>query len=194
MTWLLAGPALALFLGLIALLPYGSLLTAARNTRRSNGRRSTRRTRRELHHVATFLRDAALVPLVLLVLMQGALFAVHTYVVPDNTTLSEIFGEYHPEVSLHAPDLEAWDEAIRADQRDRAYVAWQQAQGMIPSTPTAVSDLLVEHWPLHLIFFALPFAFLTWFFRRRYFALARAYHLGVAQRSKRYALYLATSF
>ena len=61
MTWLFAGPLLVFLLGIAALLPYPSLATAARNTRRSCGRRSTRRTRREVHHATAFLRDAALV-------------------------------------------------------------------------------------------------------------------------------------
>lgn len=191
MTWLFAGPILVLLLGIAALLPYASLQTAARNTRRSGGQRSARRARRELHHAATFLRDAALVPLVILVLMQGSLFAVHTYLVPDDTTLSDLFGEYHPEVSLHAPDLEAWHEAIEANRRDRAYAAWQQAQGLIPVTAVPVTEVLAEHWPLHLVFLALPLAFLTWFFRRRYVDAAQAYHRGVVQRSKRHDLHVA---
>lgn len=188
MTWLFAGPLLIFLLGIAALLPYASLAAAARNTRRSSGRRSTRRTHRELHHVTTFLRDAALVPLVVLFLLQGTLFTVHTYVVPDDTTLSELFGEYHPEVSLHAPDLEAWNDAIEANRRDRAYVHWQQQQGLIPASVLPPSEVLIEHWPLHLVFLVLPLAYLTWFFRRRYIAAARTYHRGVAQRQKRYAL------
>ena len=191
MTWLFAGPLLVFLLGIAALLPYPSLATAARNTRRSNGRRSTRRTRRELHHVTTFLRDAALVPLVALLLLQGTLFAVHHYAVPDDTTLSELFGEYHPEVSLHAPDLEAWNDAIEANQRDLAYADWQQRQGLIPASVVPPSEVLMEHWPLHIVFLVLPLAYLTWFFRRRYVAAARTYHRGVVQRQKQYALRVA---
>jgi hypothetical protein len=193
MEWLSVGSVLALILGIAALLPYGSLRKAAANARRPNGRRSPRRIRRELHHAAVFFRSAALVPLVALLLLQGALFAVHAYVVPDATTLSDLFGTYHPEVSLHAPDLEAWDEAIRADQRDRAYDAWKHEQGLASVAPPAVSEFLLEHWPLHVVFSVLPLAFLTWFFRGPYLIAARAYHLGVVQRSKQYALHLATS-
>lgn len=192
MTWLFAGPLLVLLLGIAALLPYASLSTAARNTRRPSGRRSARRsarrTRRELHHAAAFLRDAALVPLVVLLLLQGTLFAVHHYVVPDDTTLSELFGEYHPEVSLHAPDLEAWNDTIEANRRDLAYAEWQQRQGLIPASVVPPSEVLMEHWPLHIVFLVLPLGYLTWFFRRRYVAAARSYHRGVAQRQKQYAL------
>lgn len=193
MTWLFAGPILVLLVGIVALLPYASLSAAARNTRRSSGQRSARRTRRELHHAATFLRNAALVPLAILLLMQGGLFAVHHYVIPDDTTLSDLFGEYHPEVALHAPDLEAWDEAIEANRRDRAYATWQQAQGLIPVTAIPPSEVLMEHWPLHVVFLVLPLVFLTWFFQRRYVAAARAYHRGVVQRSARHALRIAAT-
>ncbi len=187
MTWLLAGPILLLLAMLAVLLPYPTLRLAARNSQRAEGVRSTRRTRRELHHATPFLRDAVLVPVVVIVLLQGASFVIHGYVVPD-TTLSELFGEYHPEVSLHAPDLEAWNEAIEATHRDRDYEAWRQAQGLAPQTPTSIDEVLVEHWPLHLVFVLLPLVYLAWFFSRRYFALARSYHRGVAQRAKRYAL------
>ena len=193
MMWLFAGPILMLLLGIAALLPYASFQAASRNARRPDGGWSPRRTRREAHHAVTFLRDAALVPFVMLVLMQGSMFAVHHYVVPDDTTLNDLFGEYHPEVALHAPDLEAWNEAIEANRRDRAYATWQQAQGLIPVTATPLSEVLAEHWPLHVAFIAFSLAFLTWFFRRRYVDAARSYHRGVVQRSKQYALRVAAT-
>ena len=90
-------------------------------------------------------------------------------------------------------DLEAWNEAIEANRRDRAYATWQQAQGLIPVTAAPLPEVLVEHWPLHLVFLVLPLAFLTWFFRRRYVDAARAYHRGVVRRSKRYALRVAAA-
>jgi hypothetical protein len=187
MTWLLAGPILVFLLGIAALLPYASLQTAARNTRRSGGQRSRRRTRRELRYLGSFLRNGVLVPLLALVLMQGGLFFVHTTVIPDNTVLSEIFGEYHPETSLHAPDLDAWNEAIEADRRERALRASQQMQGLLPPPPPPpISEVLLEHWPIHLAFLFLPMAYVVWFFRRRYVALAQAYHHGVARRHKGY--------
>jgi hypothetical protein len=187
MLWLVAGPVLVFLLSLAVLLPYASLRTAVRNTRRADGHRSRQRTQRELHHLRRFLRSAALVPLLVLILLQSGLYLVHTYVVPD-TTLSELFGEYHPETSLHAPDLEAWNEAIDADRRDRDYEAWREAQGLAPASTTPMAEVLVEHWPLHLAFLILPLAYFVWFVRRRYLPAARTYHRGVTRREKRYAL------
>lgn len=187
MTWLLVGPILLLLASVAALLPYASFRLAARNSLRPEGGRSPRRTRRELHHLAPFLRDAVLAPLLVVVALQGAAFVTHYYVIPD-TTLSDLFGEHHPEVSLHAPDLEAWDEAIEADHRDRAYETWRQAQGLAPRTSPSLGEVMAEHWPMHLVFVLLPLAYLAWFFRRRYFAEARRYHRGVVQRARRYAL------
>lgn len=186
MTWLLVGPILVFLLGIAALLPYASLQTAARNTRRSGGQRSRRRMRRELRYLGSFLRDGALVPLVVLVLLQGGLLFVHTTVIPDNTILSEIFGEYHPETSLHAPDLDAWNDAIAADRRERELRASQQAQGLLPVPAVPISEVLVEHWPVHLVFLVLPLAYIVWFFRRRYLTLTQAYHHGVVRRHKEY--------
>lgn len=187
MTWLLAGPVLVFLLGLAALLPYASFRTAARNTRREDGQRSEQRTHRELHHLKTFLRTAVLVPLGVLVGVQGGFYLIHAYVIPD-TTLSELFGEYHPETSLHAPDLEAWSEAIDADRRDRDYEAWLQAQGLAPASNSPFTEVLVEHWPLHLAFLILPLVYAVWFVRQRYLPAARTYHRGVTQRASRYAL------
>lgn len=187
MIWLVAGPVLVLLLGLAVLLPYASLQTAARNTRRGDGERSRQRTQRELHHLKRFLRAVLLVPLVVLVVLQGGLYLVHAYVVPD-TTLSELFGEYHPETSLHAPDLDAWNEAIDADRRDREYEAWREAQGLASKSTSPLTEVLVEHWPIHLAFLILPLAYFVWFVRQRYLPAARAYHHGVTRRQKRYAL------
>ena len=187
MIWLVAGPVLVFLLGLAALLPYASFRTAARNTHREDGQRSRQRTQRELHHLRTFLRTAVLVPLVALAALQGGLYLVHAYVIPD-TTLSELFGEYHPETSLHAPDLDAWNEAIDADRRDRDYEAWREAQGLASKSTSPLAEVLVEHWPIHLAFLILPLAYFVWFVRRRYLPAARTYHHGVTRRQKRYAL------
>jgi len=187
MLWLVAGPVLVFLLSLAVLLPYASLRTAVRNTHREEGQRSRQRTQRELHHLRRFLRTAVLTPLVVLGALQGGLYLVHAYVIPD-TTLSDLFGEYHPETSLHAPDLDAWNEAIDADRRDRDYQAWLEAQDLAPKSTSPLAEVLVEHWPLHLAFLILPLAYLLWFARRRYLPAARAYHRGVTRRQKRYAL------
>ena len=187
MTWILAAPLLFFLLGLALVLPYASFRKAARNTSDADGRPSRFRTEREKHHLSTFLRTAAFVPLVVLTLIQGGLFVVHHYVVPEDTTLSELFGEFHPETSLHAPDLEAWNEAIEANQRDEAFLAWQQAQGLAPNAEGAtLTELLLDHWPLHIAFPLVALAYLVWFVRSRYLPAARTYHRGVTRRARRY--------
>jgi hypothetical protein len=192
MTWLLTGPFLLLLVSLVALLPYASLRLAMQNSRRPDGERSTHRTQREHHHLSVFLRRGVLTPFLVLVAFSGAAFVLHHYLVPD-MTLSELFGEYHPEVALHAPDLKAWGEAIEANRRDQAYREWQQAQGLAPAPAPSLATVMVEHWTLlHPVILLLPLAYLTWFFRRRYFAAARDYHRGVVRRSKRYALRAAS--
>lgn len=187
MTWLLASPFLVFLLCLALALPYASFRKASRNTAGADGQPSRFRTEREKHHLTTFLRTVVLVPLVVLALIQGGLFAVHHYVLPEDTTLSELFGEFHPETSLHAPDLEAWNEAIDASRRDEAFLAWQEAQGLAPGSARAtLSEVLLDHWPNHIAFLLVALAYLIWFARRRYIPAARTYHRGVTRRARRY--------
>ena len=187
MFFLLLGPIGLTVLLLAAFLPYRSFRVAARNGKVGN-ERSSRRTRREMRHAKRFLRSAVLVPLLIVVLIQGALFCLHFYLVPD-TTLSDLFGAYHPEVALHAPDLEAWDEAIEAKRRDQAYREWQQAEGLLPESHPTIVATLIEHWPIHLVIPLFPLAFLAWFMTRHFFNMSQRYHHGVVRRSKRYALH-----
>lgn len=197
MLWLLAGPFLLLLLAVSAFLPYPALRTAVTNVRRPDGTRSSHRTRREARHLATFLRSAVLVPLAVLVSLQGGAFVIHNYVVPNDTTLSALFGENHPDVTLHAPALEIWDGEIQTSRLSDALAAegYNDVLDTAPDEHTFgfLGGLLVDHWPLHLIFLFLPLAYLAVFFRKPFFTAVRTYHAGVARRAKRYALHSAVT-
>ena len=189
MLLLLLGPVVLATLILTAFLPYESFRVAARNGKVGT-ERSGRRTRRESRHLKRFLRNAVVLPVLMVVIIQSALFTLHYFVVPD-TTLSDIFGEYHPDVALNAPDLEAWNEAIERTQRARDFEARERAEGYMRPAKTSLGATMIEHWPLHLIFLILPLAFLTWFFQGHFLTLSQRYRAEVARRNKRYALHTA---
>ena len=190
-TLLLLGPVCLLLVILVAFLPYGSFRLASRNGM-VGSERSGRRTRREVRHGRRFLRNAVFLPLLLVVLIQGTLFGLHYFIVPD-TTLSDIFGENHPDVALNAPDLESWNEAIERSRKSRDYEAWQRAEGIARQSTPSIGAVMVEHWPLHLVFVMLPLAFIAWFMAQHFFAMSRHYHFDVARRAKRYALHSAAT-
>ncbi len=191
MFWIFAGPVVLLLVAFPALLPYRSLRLALRNGRHADGSRSRSRSRREARHAARLLGKTLLLPLGAFVLLEAGLFLFHRYAVPD-PTLQELFGEYLPETSLHAPDLDAWNEAIAAAERDAETEALRDAadaaQHRRARTRRTPREVLFEHWPLHLVFLIVPSALLLWFLGRFYLPAARAYHAGVRKRHDRYRL------
>ena len=188
---LLLGPLCLTVVLLAAFLPYGSFRLAARNGK-VGSTRSGRRTRREARHLRRFLRNAVLLPILIIVLIQGALFTLHYFIVPD-TTMNDIFGEYHPEVSLNAPDLESWKTAMERSRRAREVEAELRSGGLTNQSKISLAATMVEHWPLHVILPLLPLAFLAWFLSRHFFAMSQHYHYDVARRAKRYALHTAAA-
>lgn len=185
MFWLFALPFLLLVVGAAIRLPYDMLAHARRNTRRADGSRSERRTRREAAHAAGLLWRAVGLPLVVMLAAAGGMRAVHLWVMPD-VSVAPIFGDYHPETSLHAPDLEAWEEAIEATRRERAYRAWREAQGLDAPAPPSLRDQLAEHWPLHAVFPLLLLAFALWYVLRVLPDTVAAYRAGVLSRGTEY--------
>lgn len=180
MGWVVAVPALVVLICVGFLLPVPSLRLALRNTRRWDGRRSRVRTRRELRHLGRFLGSAVGLPVAGLLLLGVAVLIVHAYVIP-RTNLAQIFGANHPEVALHAPDLEAWAEAERE-------AAWQEEErrerGIEPAF--SWSRLFWEHWPLHPLVAVLFAGLVYWIVARRYVKAARIYHTGVRERRREY--------
>ncbi len=184
MIWIFAGPALLFLIALPVLLPYRSLRLALRNGRHSNGSRSQSRTRREVRHATRFFRNHIILPFLAFVLLGIGMFLFHRYVVPD-TTLHELFGDNHPETSLHAPDMEAWYEAIDEARRESRQIV-REGSPWVPKQ--RLRDILLTHWPLHLLFLTVPPALLLWFLFRSYLPAARTYHRGVKKRHTRYQL------
>lgn len=185
MLWLYALPFLLLLGGAALRLPYDALAHARRNTLRADGSRSERRTRREASHALGLLWRAAGVPLAVMLVAAGGMRAVHLWVMPD-VSLAPIFGDYHPETSLHAPDLEAWEEAIEATRRERAFRAWREAQGLDAPTTPSLGEQMAEHWPLHAVFPLLLLAFALWYVLRVVPGAADAYRAGVLGRGTEY--------
>lgn len=180
MGWFLLLPALVVLICAGVLLPWSSLRLAARNTRREGERRSRSRAERELHHLVRFLGSAVGLPVAGLLLLGGAVFVVHAYVIPQ-TNLAEVFGAQHPEVALHALDIEAWREAEREAARLEAE---RRAQGFAPAF--SLSAFFWEHWPLHPLLVVLFAGLVYWIVARRFVAAARAYRSGVYERRKEY--------
>ncbi len=185
MAWLFLLPFLLLLGGVALRLPYDAFRLGLRNAHRGDGVRSRSRTRREVRHAERLLWRTAGAPLLVMVLAAGAMAGIHFYAMPDES-LAQIFGDYHPETSLHAPDLEAWQEAIEATRREKAFQAWREAQGLAPPTTTSLSAQLARHWPLHPIYLILLFAFAAWTVLGVAPRAAAAYRTGVIARSKDY--------
>lgn len=185
MTWLFALPFLLFVAGTALRLPYDALRMAVRNAHRGDGARSPVRTQREVRHAQRLLWRTLLAPLLLMVVAGLLMRGFHLNVMPDSP-LSDLFGDHHPEVSLHALDFEAWEDAIEARRRDEAYQAWREAQGLAPATSTSWEQALAEHWPVHLIFLTALYAFIPWYLLRVTPRATRRYREGVTARSKRY--------
>lgn len=185
MVWLFLLPFLLLLGGVALRLPYDALRLGLRNAHRGDGVRSRSRMRREVRHAARLLWRVAGAPLLVLILAGGVMRAIHLYAMPDES-LAQIFGDYHPETSLHAPDLEAWQEAIEATRREKAYQAWREAQGLVPKTEPTLGAQFVQHWPLHLVYLLLLLAFAAWYVLRVAPRAAAAYRAGVVARSMDY--------
>lgn len=192
MLWIFAGPVVLFLLAFPALLPHRSLRLALLNGRHSDGSRSRSRTRREVRHAARFLTSTLVLPLCIFIVVETGLFLFHRHAMPD-TTLNELFGDYLPETSLHAPDLEAWNSAIaearaQAEAQARGQAETQEQTQPIQRLRRTPKEVLFEHWPLHLVFLLVPSVVLLWFIRRYYLPAAQAYHAGVRKRHERYRL------
>ncbi len=185
MFWIFLGPVLLLLIAVPALLPYRSFRLARGNARRADGSRSRSRARREARHAARFLTLTLLLPLAGFVLLESGLFLFHRHVVP-NTRLHELFGEYFPETSLHAPDLEAWRDAVADAEHQAADEARREAEGRAPRRRHTPQDALAQHWPLHIVFLIGPALLLAGFLRWHYLPAAVAYHAGVQRRYEHY--------
>lgn len=185
MTWLLALPFLLLAVGAAARWPYDAFRLAVRNAHRGDGARSSARTQREVRHASRLLWLTLLAPLLLMLVAGGLMRVFHLHAMPDSPLYS-LFGENHPEVSLHALDLEAWEEAIEASNRDEAYRAWRVAQGLDPTPETSLKQVLLAHWPVHLIFLLVLYAFVPWYLLRITPRAVRSYQEGVTVRSRQY--------
>lgn len=185
MIWLFALPFLLVLAGAALRLPYDALRVARRNALRSDGTRSQSRNRREARHAARLLWRLAGAPLLILLVAAGGMRVFHLYAMPDES-LARIFGEYHPEESLHAPDLEAWQEAIEATRREKATRAWREAQGLDPATTPTFGEQMAEHWPVHLVFLLLLLAFTAWYVLFVAPRAAETYRTSVLTRSKEY--------
>lgn len=185
MAWLFALPLLLLLVGTALCMPYDAFRVAVRNTHRGDGARSPSRTQREVRHAQRLLWRTLLAPLLLMLVAGLLMRGFHLYVMPDSP-LGALFGEYHPEVSLHAPDLDAWEEAIEASRRDEAHQAWREAQGLSPTTATSWKQALTEHWPVHFLFLVALYAFVPWYLLRTTPRATKRYREGVAARSRRY--------
>lgn len=185
MTWLAILPILVVLASAAYHLPYDALRIAARNTKRGNGARSEARTRREHRHGKRFAWRAFGAPMLVLVLATGGMRLFHHFGMPDST-LSELFGDQHPEVSLHAPDLEAWADAIERNGEYEEYEAWRQRQGLDPLVEETLTQRLTTHWPLHIVFLILSSAFGLWYALRIIPQAAETYRRAALERNLQY--------
>lgn len=194
MIWLFALSLLIFLLGLVFWMPFMGVRMALRNTHRSDGSQSPDRTRRELRHFGKLAWRTIGRPTAGLILALVGMLVFHYHAMPDST-LADLFGEHHPEVSLNAQDLEAWYEAIEAKKRDDDYKKWRERQGFDPRTKPTLRQRITGHWPIHLVVLLMSWIFAVWFVLRRTPHHAAAYEQGVVKRAREYLHYdLDTAF
>ena len=185
MTWLAVLPFVLVAASAAVHLPYDALRIAARNTKRGTGERSEARTRREQRHGRRLAWRALGAPLLILALATGGMQVFHHYGMPDST-LSDLFGDQHPDVSLHAPDLEAWAEAIEKNGEFEEYAQWRQRQGHDPRVKRTLAQRLTTHWPLHVVFLLLAGGFALWYALRIIPRASEAYRKAALERNLQY--------
>jgi hypothetical protein len=175
MYWILAAPTLAALLILATLIPYRVVRGAFEAARTRDRRRNGPAVRAERRALGRFMKRAALVPLALLLVIQAGLIIHHEFLGPAHL-LANVYGAYHPEVALSAPDLEAWSLAYEARERARA-----------SSSTTVLRSIRVamaEHWPLYPGYLFLSSLFLLYFYGARYPRLVVRYRRSVRSRNQ----------
>lgn len=185
MLWLFALSFALLVVTVAVRFPYRVVEEALRNTRRLGGTRSERRVRRETRHAWKLAWRLFGAPVFLLTTAFVAMLAFHLYGMPDST-LADLFGENHPETSLHALDLEAWQEAAEAKRRDEAHQKWRQAQGLEPVVEPSLGEQMFQHWPAHFVFLLLSWAFAIGYGLRTTPRASATYRAGIRARAREY--------
>lgn len=175
MYWILAAPSLAALLFVVCLLPYRIIRRALNAARAREGNWRGPAVRTETRAIARFIKRAVLVPLVILFIVQVGLVLHYEFLGPAHL-LANVYGTYHPELALSAPDLEAWAHAYEAQQRERARSAATQ------STLRSIRVALAEHWPLYPGYLFLSLAFLLYFYVVQYPRLVLRYRSSVRSR------------
>jgi hypothetical protein len=181
MFWIIAAPSLLALAALVGLMPYRALGRAAANVRRSDGTLSSYRARSEARRFGRFIRSVAVKPMGLLLLVQILLVAHHYSLGPAHW-LANTFGEFHPEVALSAPDLDAWRQAYNESSQAGA------SRGGDAHGVSRLVDRLVDHWPLYPAYLALSFAFVFHFFVYRFGHFANRYIRGTRMNQLAYGL------
>jgi hypothetical protein len=171
MFWILAAPSLLALLLAVPLLPYRSVRTALRQAHAADGGWGGLHLRREGKRLGSLLRRTVLRPLLLLAVVQLVLALHHVSLGPAHL-LAEVFGDFHPETSLNAVDLDAWREAYAEAQRER------------PASPPLLRQL-VARWPLYPSYLALAVVYLATHFLHRFPRAVQGYARGVQRRGLR---------
>lgn len=171
MFWILAAPSLLALLLAVPLLPYGSMGAALRQARAADGGWGGPQLRREGKRLGSLLRRTVIRPLLLLAVVQLVLALHHVSLGPAHL-LAEVFGEFHPETSLNAVDLDAWREAYAEAHRER------------PAPPPILRQL-VARWPLYPSYLALALVYLGTHFLHGFPRAVRGYVRGVQRRGLR---------
>jgi hypothetical protein len=177
MVWIIVAPSLLALLAAAILFPYPAVQAAFRQARHPDARRQRKRFKREVRHALRFAQRAIVPPLILLGIVQALLLLHYTELGPG-AYLAGLFGDYHPEVSLHSPDLDAWLGAYHDTADPRT--------GTASATPTRVGELFWTHWPLYPIYLGLSVLLLGVHFTGTFARAERDYVLGVRSRRAAY--------
>lgn len=179
MIWIAAIPPFLALLVALALAPYEAVARARRLAVRADGSRSQRRADEEGGHLRRALVRGVVGPVAVFALAAAAMVGVHEWV--PRSPAAELFGGNTPETAgLSAELVREYEERVRAAERARA------ERGDAPPPPVVTpGGVLLEHFPLHLIFVVAVAAGL-WRLHGHVLAVRADYEHGVYRRARRY--------
>ncbi len=153
-----------------AAMPYRSMRAAIRNARAEDGSWKPHRLAAESRSFRRFTVRAHVIPLGVLAVVQFSL-VVLLEISGAGSVMADLFGEFHPEVALHARDLDELS-------------LWAQEVYEARSQNATLRSVLGDRWPLWPAYLVLTSAGLVVFVRTRLVKLTARYAAGVRSRER----------
>lgn len=161
--------------------PYRMMSLTVANCRRSDGRRSSRRTKREVRKLISLIGDLLLFPVLSTTFVMAIVLAVHTFVIPIPLVV-DVMG-------MFSPDSAVWEERTETGELGdvgRIYGKWSDEQGYSSDRAYNVRKFLKRNWfillLLAIVVVVIAYVFITGY----YVSCLKSYHEGLLKRKERY--------